>query len=41
MGAAEINVPITDLKSIPFERLWRTAAGARITLAGSATTFHV
>jgi len=28
--AAEIDMPITDLKVIPFQRLWRTAVAARI-----------
>ncbi len=30
-NAAEINMPITDLKSIPFQGLWRTGVAARIT----------
>jgi glycine/D-amino acid oxidase-like deaminating enzyme len=29
--AAEIDMPITDLKVIPFQGLWRTAVAARIT----------
>jgi glycine/D-amino acid oxidase-like deaminating enzyme len=29
--AADINMPITDLKSIPFQGLWRTGVAARIT----------
>jgi hypothetical protein len=39
--AAEINMPITDLKSIPFERLWRAAAGARITYGRIRDYLHV
>ena len=39
--AAEINMPITDLKSIPLQGLWRTAVAARITYGRIRDYLHV
>ncbi len=39
--AAEINMPITDLKVIPFQRLWRTAVAARIVYGRIRDYLHV
>jgi glycine/D-amino acid oxidase-like deaminating enzyme len=39
--AAEINMPITDLKSIPLQGLWRTAVAARITYGRVRDYLHV
>lgn len=39
--AAEIDMPITDLKTIPFQGLWRTAVAARITYGRIRDYLHV
>jgi glycine/D-amino acid oxidase-like deaminating enzyme len=39
--AADINMPITDLKSIPLQGLWRTAVAARITYGRIRDYLHV
>lgn len=38
---AEINMPITDLKTIPFQSLWRTAVAARITYGRIRDYLHI
>ena len=38
---SEINMPITDLKTIPFQGLWRTAVAARITYGRIRDYLHV
>jgi hypothetical protein len=38
---AEINMPITELKSIPLQGLWRTAVAARITYGRIRDYLHV
>lgn len=38
---AEIDMPITDLKGIPFQGLWRTAVAARITYGRIRDYLHV
>ena len=39
--AAEIDMPITDLKTIPFQSLWRTGVAARITYGRIRDYLHV
>jgi glycine/D-amino acid oxidase-like deaminating enzyme len=39
--AAEINMPITDFKTIPFQGLWRAAVAARITYGRVRDYLHV
>jgi glycine/D-amino acid oxidase-like deaminating enzyme len=39
--AAEINMPITDFKTIPFQGLWRAAVAARITYGRIRDYLHV
>lgn len=39
--AADINMPITDLKTIPFQGLWRTGVAARIAYGRIRDYLHV
>jgi glycine/D-amino acid oxidase-like deaminating enzyme len=39
--AAEIDMPITDLKTIPFHALWKTAVAARVTYGRIRDYLHV
>ena len=40
-SAAEIDMPITDLKPVPFHGLWRTAVAARIAYGRIRDSLHI
>ncbi len=39
--AAEIDMPVTDLKEIPFHALWKTAVAARVLYGRIRDYLHV